>query len=135
LAEELANAAELFMAAGIDASINRPVLLPVGEAGPLLAWAVREGATNVIRHSRAARCVITVASGDGEARLDIADDGVGCGAAARGSTSSAVATAAGAGLQGLRERLSSAGGRIEAGPRPEGGFRLSVILPMAPAPA
>jgi signal transduction histidine kinase len=38
--------------------------------------------------------------------------------------------AAGSGLSGLAERVAASGGELEAGPLPEGGFRLRAILPL-----
>jgi two-component system sensor histidine kinase DesK len=118
LDQELAAADELLTAAGIETSISRPETLPSGAPGELLAWALREGTTNVIRHSQATHCRILVAVSDNYARLGIEDDGVG-----------AVMNGTGSGLGGLRERLSEAGGALEAGPAPKGGFRLLVELP------
>ncbi len=39
---------------------------------------------------------------------------------------------AGLGLQGLRERVADAGGRIDAGPRQGGGWQMSAELPLSP---
>ncbi|HEY0541094.1 MAG TPA: hypothetical protein VGD53_22180 [Actinoallomurus sp.] len=64
------------------------------EAGSLLGWAVREGVTNIIRHSRAASCEISVDGRDGTAVLSIRDDGEG-GSAIKGN-----------GLHGLTERVT-----------------------------
>ena len=83
----------------------------------MLAWAVREGATNAIRHSGARHAAITVRDGT----LEIADDGRGAPAARPG----------GNGLTGLRERVQSVGGTVEAGAGPGGGFRLTVRVPAA----
>jgi two-component system sensor histidine kinase DesK len=88
----------------------------------VLAWAVREGATNALRHSRAKRVGISLASEDGVARLEIVDDGAGAGAGGGGS-----------GLDGLRERVEARRGSVDFGPRPDGGFRLSVRVPLKPA--
>lgn len=38
----------------------------------------------------------------------------------------------GHGLIGMRERVGMVGGRLDAGPRPGGGFRISVVLPLKP---
>src|SRR5262249_22897798 len=119
LNDELAAADELLSAARIRAVIQRPVDLPGGQAEEPLAWALREGTTNVIRHSHASRCSITITAADHHAQLDVCDDGA----------SPAIATG-GTGLQGLAERLRDAGGALDAGPAPEGGFRLAARVPL-----
>ncbi|MBV8160173.1 MAG: sensor histidine kinase, partial [Acidimicrobiia bacterium] len=111
---------ELLSAAGIEPSIEAPDDLPGGEANELLAWALREGTTNVIRHSRASRCAIAVSADRSEARLSITDDG-------RGPDG-----AVGSGLKGLRERMRVLGGEVEAGAAGVGGFRLAVTVPLRP---
>jgi two-component system sensor histidine kinase DesK len=119
---ELAAARELLAAAGIAVDIDQhPGPLPPTLDG-LLAWAVREGVTNVIRHSRARRCAIRVSHHDGLARVEVADDGRGAG----GSTATE-----GSGLAGLAERAAAHGGRLQAGSLPQGGFRLLVEAPIA----
>jgi two-component system sensor histidine kinase DesK len=118
LPSELAGAKVAFEAAGIDlhvAGTDEP-LDP--EVESLLAWAVREGATNAIRHSGARRAEITVRPGP-VTELEIADDGHGAPAY----------DGAGHGLTGLRERAQSVGGTIEAGAGPGGGFRVTVRVP------
>ncbi|MFJ9906521.1 sensor histidine kinase [Streptomyces sp. NPDC101152] len=82
---------------------------------------VQEALTNVVRHSgsRHARVLL---EHDGRAlRLRIDDDGPATGADAGGS---------GNGLAGMRERAAALGGTIEAGPRPDGGFRVLAVLPL-----
>jgi two-component system sensor histidine kinase DesK len=119
LDEELAAADELLSAAGVQPVIERPAEVPRGRADELLAWAVREGATNMVRHSNAAHCRITVTVAGGEACLEMADDGT----AANGN-------AGGSGLRGLRERMTEAGGELHAGPLEGGGFGLRVRVPL-----
>jgi two-component system sensor histidine kinase DesK len=75
LEEELTVADGLLSAAGVQPVIERPDELPRGRADELLAWAVREGATNVVPHSRAARCRITITAAGEEACLEVTDDG------------------------------------------------------------
>jgi two-component system sensor histidine kinase DesK len=118
---ELEGARMALSAAGIEADVQRSIvkLEPAVEA--VLAWAVREGATNVIRHSRAHRCTLTISAGLIEAEVEVMDDGVGAG----GTDGN------GNGLAGLGERAESLRGRVEAGPRSEGGFRLAVSVPVA----
>jgi two-component system, NarL family, sensor histidine kinase DesK len=118
LAAELAGAREAMTAAGIECRIDEqhPGLPTAVEA--VLAWTVREGVTNVMRHSGARRCVIRILSKDGRATVEIIDDGRG-GLAEPGS-----------GLHGLDERVRERGGTLTAEPLPHEGFRLRVTLPL-----
>src|ERR1700722_18234851 len=79
LAGELEGARVALSAAGIDASIDREPVSLDPEVEAVLAWTVREGATNVIRHSGAKRCSVTVRASDGDAGVEVVDDGVGNG--------------------------------------------------------
>jgi two-component system sensor histidine kinase DesK len=118
LAAELAGAREAMTAAGIECRVDEqhPGLPTAIEA--VLAWTVREGVTNVMRHSGAKRCVIRILSKDGRATVDIIDDGRG-GLAEPGS-----------GLHGLDERVRERGGTLTAESLPHEGFRLRVTLPL-----
>ncbi|MGE0026222.1 MAG: sensor histidine kinase [Thermoleophilia bacterium] len=110
LAGELASAQEVLRAAGIEA--HAPGAIEVDPAHTeLFGWVVREGVTNVVRHSRAHTCTIAV----GPDWLEIADDGRG-GPADPGN-----------GLTGLRERVAAAGGTVRAG-NGDGGRRLRVEM-------
>ncbi len=109
---ELAGAQMALAAAGIKADVGRqPTVLDPDIEG-VLAWAVREGATNVIRHSQASHCTLTISSNLVDAGVEVLDDGPGAGRA-NGN--------AGHGLEGLTERARSLNGRVEAGPRADGG--------------
>jgi two-component system sensor histidine kinase DesK len=123
---ELAGARTLLTAAGIACTIEPvPDDLPTN-VDALFAWTAREGVTNVIRHSHARRC--TVAFGrDGEtASITITDDGQG----SDGHDPDAPRRIGGSGLPGLAERVAAAGGQMEVGPQPGGGYRLSVTAPL-----
>jgi two-component system, NarL family, sensor histidine kinase DesK len=123
LDDEIAGAKMALSAAGIEAQIERPAVTfdPAIEA--VLAWTVREGATNVIRHSGAGHCCVKVTAGLGEAGVEVIDDGVGRDdAAANGH--------GGNGLEGLRERVARLQGQIEAGAGAPGGYRLAVRVPV-----
>ncbi|WP_330291440.1 sensor histidine kinase [Streptomyces sp. NBC_00576] len=131
LATELDRADSVLTAADVTPVIHRsgPPLSPAAEA--LLGWVVREAVTNVVRHSIATRCEITVEGTTGEGtgervRLCVADNGTGPKQAPTGSTRPGVG---GTGLRGLTERLAAAGGSLEAGPTPGGGFLLTAELP------
>ncbi|MEV2249292.1 sensor histidine kinase [Streptomyces sp. NPDC050147] len=119
LATELDRARDLLDAAGIEAVVRQsgPPLAP--RTAALLGWVVRESATNAVRHSRATRCEIEVAGTAERTRLLITDDGRGVGSGTPGS-----------GLKGLAERLAAAGGSLESGPAPRGGFRVTAELPV-----
>jgi two-component system, NarL family, sensor histidine kinase DesK len=121
LAGELAGVRFGLESAGVELHVDGSMaeLDPGVEA--VLAWAVREGATNVIRHSGARHMEITVAPGRERIWLEIADDG-------RGPAEDA-ARSAGHGLAGLRERVEAIGGTLDAAGEPGGGFRLRVSVP------
>jgi two-component system, NarL family, sensor histidine kinase DesK len=119
LAGELNRAGKALAAAGIEVSTcDTDPILP-SEVDTLLGWVVREGTTNVIRHSGARACRIALRNTGGRARLELTDDGVG--GAPNGD---------GSGLVGLRERVGAMGGNLEAGPA-EHGFRLTVDVPVS----
>jgi two-component system sensor histidine kinase DesK len=123
LASELDRSREALRAAGIEAQVRTTKPLPA-KAEALLGFAVREGVTNVIRHSGARRCLIAVRHVGDVAQLEVRDDG-------RGVTSKG---GGGSGLRGLAERLAEAGGTLDAGPAEDGGFRLVARVPIAPPP-
>jgi two-component system sensor histidine kinase DesK len=129
LASEVDGARQLLDAAGIESSIEQ---LPAELPQPLdaaLAWTVREGVTNIIRHSRARRCLLRFTQDQGGIGVELLNDQAG--AAMVGT----LGRSQGNGLLGLRERVSGLGGTMEAGPLLLSGkphFRLRVALPMRP---
>jgi two-component system sensor histidine kinase DesK len=114
LTGELATGSELLRAAGIAAQLPRATDVVAPEHHELFGWVVREGLTNVVRHSRATSCAITL----GPSSIEIVDDGRGGSAAAAN------------GLNGLRERVEAAGGTMTAGPRFPAGWRVRVTVPV-----
>jgi two-component system, NarL family, sensor histidine kinase DesK len=125
LSNELEGARQLLCAAGIKAEIE-PLQEPLPPAlDAALAWTVREGVTNVIRHSRARYCCIYLNHKIGTVGAEILNDG--------GERRSEEKTSRrGLGLAGLRERISPLGGELEAGPlllQGKDHFRLCVELP------
>jgi two-component system sensor histidine kinase DesK len=121
LDEELAGASEMLEAAGIACRIDNEAGVQPNAVDAVLAWAVREGTTNVIRHSRAKHCRIVLARDDEVIYAEITDDGQGY-RKVDGDES-------GSGLSGLTERVAIFAGHVEAGSLPDGGFRLRVGLP------
>ena len=118
LAGELVSARAVLDAAGIEAELPTAVDEVPGERRELLGWAVREGVTNVVRHSRARRCRIVV-DRDG---VEIVDDGRG----PAPPPASGGGWMLGSGLRGLRERAEAAGATVVVGAGADGGFRLRV---------
>lgn len=127
LANELDGARQLLEAAGIAYEVEQTVgdLPPTLDA--LLAWTIREGITNVIRHSRARQCLIQAVRRQGMVEAMILNDG------AQPEDQHNRRTHQGNGLAGLRERVASLGGTMEAGSLDVSGkqhFRVWVALPL-----
>jgi two-component system sensor histidine kinase DesK len=121
LSEAVSGARDALTAAGIELQLadTHPELPPDVDA--VLASAIREGTTNVIRHSGARSCAIRIRVDDSTAAVEIEDDG----------TTGAGPSDGGTGLVGLRERAQRVRGTVEAGARPGGGFRLALTVPLA----
>jgi two-component system sensor histidine kinase DesK len=124
---ELDGARMALEAAGIEPRLEQTCCELPAEVEALLAWTVREGTINVIRHSGASTCRVLIDPGLTAASVEVIDDGHGLGSVTSGSD--------GCGLDGLRERAEHMAGRMETGPGPHGGFRLRVTVPMQAAGA
>jgi two-component system, NarL family, sensor histidine kinase DesK len=120
LGEALSGARAALAAAGIECRLDEESVSLPPDVEAVLAWAVREGTTNVVRHSRARSCAIRVLASADSAAVEVEDDGEG-----------GTAGTAGSGLAGLAERAARVRGSLEAGARPEGGFRLRLTVPLA----
>ena len=121
LCGELASARTALAAAGIEADLPDDEISGIPRPRQeLFGWAVREGVTNVIRHSGATRCVIRVSPDE----VEIADDGSGAGCVDPGGRPADRRSAPGGGepprpghgLVGLRERAATAGRRGQRRP-------------------
>ena len=87
---------------------------------------VQEALTNVLRHAPGARTEVLVEHSHESVDITVAN------ASARAVPAPDTGSATGGhGLVGMRERAALFGGRVSAGPRPEGGFRVHVHLPRA----
>lgn len=111
---ELSRARNALEAAAIEHHLPNSVEEVPGDLRELFAWTVREGVTNVIRHSAAQRCEVTLSAD----RVEISDDGRG---PADGATP-------GNGMRGLRERASAAGATVVTEAGKGGGYRLRVVV-------
>jgi two-component system, NarL family, sensor histidine kinase DesK len=161
LAAELVSSRRMLASAGIECQVRVPgaySLPPAVDA--LLAWTVREGATNILRHSAARHAEIVIDLTDTEASARLSDDGAGPrgkglraiagaieggkaadgnrapggpagGDGAAGGGAPADAGHTGSGLAGLAERAARLGGVLSAGAGEDGGFWLRVSVPLA----
>jgi signal transduction histidine kinase len=105
----------------LDVEAPGPVPAAVHAAGYRI---VQEALTNVLRHARASSAEIRVRRDARAVRIEVTDDGPGAVAPRNG---------AGHGLRGMRERAAALGGTLDSGPRPEGGWRVRAVLPVAAA--
>ncbi len=85
---------------------------------------LQEALTNAARHAGPAQLRVTLTWSGETLAIDVSDDGRGP-VAGRGSS-----PGGGFGLIGLRERATSVGGGFDAGPGPDGGFRVRATLPL-----
>jgi signal transduction histidine kinase len=96
----------------------------LGAGLDLAAYRVaQEALTNALKYARGARTLLTLRYGPEAIEVEVVDDG---------QTSHAVGDGSGRGLVGMRERVALYNGRLEAGPRDEGGFRVWARLPISP---
>ena len=123
LEEELAGSRAMLEAAGISCRVHNEVGVLPNDTEAILTWVVREGVTNVVRHSRARSCNIRLTQDGGLIYAEVKDDGRGPHLNPGGDV------VGGSGLSGLAERVETSGGHFEAGPLPDGGFGLRVSLP------
>ena len=127
---ELAGAQDVLRSAGVRCRIIGDAAGLPADVQAALGWVVREGTTNVIRHSDATACTIDlrVADSPGTRRtvtLRMDNDRV----------QSLETGAGGTGLRGLSERLAGLGGSITTQYPRSGHFRLEASLPASGAAA
>ena len=110
-----------------------PVAIEIdGEPAPLPAGLdlaayrlVQEGLTNVLKHACASRATVRINYRTTWLDVEVVDDG---------GVRNGNGREGGFGLVGLRERITLYGGKLESGPRAEGGWRLHATLPLEPGP-
>jgi signal transduction histidine kinase len=85
---------------------------------------VQEGLTNARRHAHGAPATVVVRYADTALELEVSN---GPGGRANGTAGT------GHGIIGMRERARLYGGTLDAGPRPDGGFRVRATLPLEAA--
>ncbi|WP_406288852.1 sensor histidine kinase [Embleya sp. NBC_00896] len=105
---------------GVEVRLELPHgIRPLPPAVDLAAYRiVQEALTNVTRHSGAAEAVVRIAFEERRIRIRVDDNG-------RGGD-----VQPGNGVLGMGERARALGGTFDAGARPDGGFRVSAMLPL-----
>ncbi|WP_235030845.1 sensor histidine kinase [Nonomuraea solani] len=121
-ADSLARVGALVAASGLEVrtELSGPLDALPTEVDLAAARIVREALTNVSRHSGSAEATLAITNTADDLVIRVADDGPG----------TTYDGGSGFGLQGMRERATALGGTLEAGPRPEGGFRVVARLPL-----
>jgi signal transduction histidine kinase len=119
----------------VDAPAGTPPVLPPGI--DLAAYrVVQEALTNVMKHAGPVRTTVRIQYRPRDLLITVSDDGPppdSAAAAAPGAGEGVGPGSGGRGLIGLRERIAVYGGELDAGPRPGGGWRLTVRIPLEPA--
>ncbi|MFJ8308115.1 MULTISPECIES: sensor histidine kinase [unclassified Streptomyces] len=120
LAAEAESATAMLAGVGIRATVDTDCGELPGDVDTVLATMLREGLTNMLRHSRAAHCKITAERTAAGVRLTLVNDGVdGCAAPGLDSKVNG-----GSGIGNLTTRVNAVNGRLMAGARPDGWFEL-----------
>jgi signal transduction histidine kinase len=123
---DIARLAATAMGAGVRVDVRwrgerRPLPTDIDQSAFRI---IQEAVTNVVRHARTGRCQVIIDQRDDELAIEVTDDG-------RGGAGNGT----GYGITGMRERADLLGGRLSAGPRPEGGFQVAARLPLPAAAA
>ncbi|MEV7859159.1 histidine kinase [Streptomyces hirsutus] len=125
LEAEAASVAEVMAAADVDVEVD----IRCGRLHPLvdtvLATALREGVTNILRHSKVESCTVTAVVAGDTVRLDLVNDGV-------AAPDRSLAQDRGSGLGNLSARLGAIGGELTAGVVEGGRYRLTAVAPVRP---
>jgi signal transduction histidine kinase len=107
----------------------RAVLDPVGDLGqvpPVVGRCayrvVQEALTNVVRHAPGAAATVRLEARDGRLHVEVTDRG--------GARAGVVLASGGHGLVGMRERVETLHGTLQAGPLDEGGWAVRASLPL-----
>ena len=111
-------------AAGVGVNmlvVGEPRVLPVGVEQAAYRI-VQESLTNVARHAAPASATVTITYGERDLQVEVSDDG-------RAVSSNGLASG-GHGITGMSERAAATGGEFDAGPRPDGGWRVWARLPL-----
>ncbi|MFC4070130.1 sensor histidine kinase [Actinoplanes subglobosus] len=131
--DQVASVVQRARDAGLAATLSVRGTPPDVPGGVALAVCriVQESLTNTLRHAGPApSATVTLSYRPDSIDIDITDSGV-----PRRTGVAEPAPTGGHGLVGMRERVALYGGTFDAGPRPEGGWRVRATLPLTGARA
>jgi two-component system sensor histidine kinase DesK len=126
LEEELRHAEKLLHTAGIRLTVTETDSLPRSLSSvteTMLALSLREAFTNIIKHSRAAVCTVQMGLSRHEYEIAVVDDGIGMAGQDGG----------GHGIDSIRERMRLVQGSAVIASSPEGGFAITLRVPVKPS--
>lgn len=127
VAEELVEVAEMLRSAEIALEVEGDAALPgVSDlTQSILSLCIKEGITNIVKHSRADQCRISIVMTPGEVQITLEDNGIGVEAGGSEGTE----RRDGNGMKGMGERLALIDGSLTLAPGTGGGTRLTVVTP------
>ncbi|GAA2362910.1 sensor histidine kinase [Nonomuraea africana] len=123
LSAEAESARAVLEATGAEVSWSFTAERLPAEVDEALAAVLREGVTNVLRHSSARHCALEVVADDRQVRLSLTNDGV---------AAAVPEHEPGSGIGNLTHRLNTLGGRLSVG-RADGTHTLTATAPLEPA--
>jgi signal transduction histidine kinase len=124
LDDETTSARSVLDAAGVAVTVEARHTAELSpQVRTLFATVLREGVTNLLQHSKAERCEITISSADDAVFIDIVNDGV----------QPSGDTRPGSGIGNLTSRVEALGGTVTAGARADGTYQLRAELPVRPS--
>jgi two-component system, NarL family, sensor histidine kinase DesK len=124
LRREIESACSLMSSAGVVVTKNIDDSEMDGILADAVSWVVREATTNVVRHSDATWCQLTLTRRDGWIQMLVANDGV--------PADRPVPAAAGNGIRGMRERMAALGGSLSIRTEASGEYVLLAEVPDLP---
>lgn len=126
VAEELADAGEILRIAGITLEVNGDARLKgiPDLTQNIVSLCIKEAVTNIVKHSRAKHCWVTIEKLEASIRMSIEDDGIGV------APSISADFSTGNGLKGMTERLSLINGSLSITAGNRGGTLLRVVVPI-----
>ncbi|MDX8146345.1 histidine kinase [Lentzea sp. BCCO 10_0061] len=123
LNDEIDSARSVLTAAGVAVTIETDHQELSPRSRTVLATVLREGVTNLLRHSEATSCTITISGTGHRASIDIVNDGA----------PTEVDAERGSGLTNLATRTTAIGGSLLAQTSAEGTYRLHAEVPVEPS--